>query len=63
LLEEKEQAEGDGLRLAAKEKICGQREGREQLQERAACDHDEFAAQAEEEMAAFVDGDENAVHQ
>ena len=33
------------------------------MQERAACDHDEFAAEAEEEMAAFVDGNENAVHQ
>lgn len=33
------------------------------MQKRAAGDHDEFAAEAEEKVAAFVDGNENAVHQ
>jgi hypothetical protein len=33
------------------------------LQEGAAGDHDEFASEAEEQVAAFVDGNENAVHQ
>jgi hypothetical protein len=33
------------------------------LQEGAAGDHDEFAAETEEKMSAFVDRDEHAVHQ
>jgi hypothetical protein len=63
LFKEKEQAEGDRLRLAAKEKIDGESEGHEQLQERAARDHDEFAAKTEKQVASFMDGNEDTVHQ
>ena len=63
LLEEKEKAKGNGNGVALKRKIDGQSKGSGQLEKSAARHGDKFAKPAKEQMAAFVNGDENDIEQ
>ena len=49
--------------LAAKCEVGRECEGSKQLQKRPAGNHKEFSSDAEEEMAAFMNRNKNAVHQ
>ena len=61
LLEEKECAEGRARHLAPEHEIGRQSERNEQLQKSSSGHHDPFAEDPEEQMAAFVDRNENQI--